>query len=72
LDYPRATPVSYSLQETFPNNYKKSREAIPHNIIFQAHLDPAVNIAMVIGDRMSIKNLPVYIFAQLFGTFLHL
>ncbi|MGB3210069.1 MAG: MIP/aquaporin family protein [Desulforhopalus sp.] len=35
-----------------------------------AHLNPAVSIAMVIGNRMSIKKLPVYIFAQTLGAFL--
>ncbi len=35
-----------------------------------AHLNPAVSIAMVIGKRMSIKKLPVYIVAQMFGAFL--
>lgn len=35
-----------------------------------AHLNPAVSIAMVIGNRMSIKKLPVYILAQMLGAFL--
>lgn len=35
-----------------------------------AHLNPAVSLAMVVGGRMSIKKLPVYIGAQLFGAFM--
>ncbi|MCF6186647.1 MAG: MIP family channel protein [Desulfobulbaceae bacterium] len=35
-----------------------------------AHLNPAVSIAMVIGNRMVLRKLPVYICAQLSGAFL--
>ncbi|HEB70303.1 MAG TPA: MIP family channel protein [Desulfobulbus sp.] len=35
-----------------------------------AHLNPAVSIAMVIGNRMLLRKLPVYICAQLSGAFL--
>jgi glycerol uptake facilitator protein len=35
-----------------------------------AHLNPAVSIAMVIGGRMSIRKLPVYLGAQFFGAFI--
>ncbi len=35
-----------------------------------AHLNPAVSIAMVIGKRMSIRKLPVYLCAQILGAFL--
>ncbi len=35
-----------------------------------AHLNPAVSIAMVVGKRMSMKNLPVYIFSQFGGAFI--
>ena len=35
-----------------------------------AHLNPAVTIAMVLGKRMSGKNLPVYLVAQFLGAFL--
>jgi len=35
-----------------------------------AHLNPAVSIAMVIGNRMTPKRLPVYIVAQFSGAFL--
>lgn len=34
-----------------------------------AHLNPAVSIAMVIGRRMSLGKLPVYIAAQFIGAF---
>lgn len=34
-----------------------------------AHLNPAVSIAMVIGRRMSLAKLPVYIAAQFVGAF---
>jgi glycerol uptake facilitator protein len=35
-----------------------------------AHLNPAVSIAMVVGKRMSPKNLPVYILSQFTGAFM--
>ena len=35
-----------------------------------AHLNPAVSIAMVVGGRMSIRKLPVYLVAQFFGAFI--
>ena len=35
-----------------------------------AHLNPAVSIAMVIGKRMSINKLPVYLIAQFVGALL--
>lgn len=35
-----------------------------------AHLNPAVSIAMVIGGRMALKKLPVYLLAQTVGAFL--
>lgn len=35
-----------------------------------AHLNPAVSIAMVLGRRMSLSRLPVYIVAQFMGAFL--
>ena len=35
-----------------------------------AHLNPAVSIAMVIGKRMSVKKLPVYLVAQITGAVL--
>ena len=35
-----------------------------------AHLNPAVSIAMVLGRRMTIRRLPVYLSAQLAGAFL--
>ena len=35
-----------------------------------AHLNPAVTLAMVIGKRMSVSKLPVYLFAQFVGAFL--
>lgn len=35
-----------------------------------AHLNPAVSIAMVIANRMYIKKLPIYLLAQLTGSFL--
>jgi len=34
-----------------------------------AHLNPAVSIAMVIGRRMSLSKLPVYVAAQFIGAF---
>jgi len=34
-----------------------------------AHLNPAVSIAMVLGRRMSLSKLPVYIAAQFIGAF---
>lgn len=34
-----------------------------------AHLNPAVSIAMVLGRRMSLSKLPVYLFAQFVGAF---
>lgn len=33
-----------------------------------AHLNPAVSVAMVIGKRMSVKKLPVYLIAQFVGA----
>ena len=35
-----------------------------------AHLNPAVSLAMVIGDRMTVRKLPHYIFAQFIGAIL--
>lgn len=35
-----------------------------------AHLNPAVSLAMVVGKRMSIRKLPVYLIAQFTGAFL--
>jgi glycerol uptake facilitator protein len=35
-----------------------------------AHLNPAVSIAMVLGKRMSLRKLPVYLIAQFIGAFL--
>jgi glycerol uptake facilitator protein len=35
-----------------------------------AHLNPAVSIAMVLGRRMSLSRLPVYLFAQFAGAFI--
>lgn len=35
-----------------------------------AHLNPAVSIAMVLGKRMAIRKLPVYLIAQFIGAFL--
>lgn len=35
-----------------------------------AHLNPAVSIAMVVGKRMSLSKLPVYLIAQFSGAFL--
>ena len=35
-----------------------------------AHLNPAVSIAMVIGKRMALRKLPVYLIAQFIGAFL--
>ena len=35
-----------------------------------AHLNPAVSIAMVVGNRMSLSKLPVYLIAQFSGAFL--
>jgi len=35
-----------------------------------AHLNPAVSLAMVVGKRMSVNKLPVYIIAQLCGAIL--
>lgn len=34
-----------------------------------AHLNPAVSVAMVLGRRMTIKRLPIYILAQFTGAF---
>lgn len=35
-----------------------------------AHLNPAVTVAMVIGKRMAVRKLPVYLIAQFAGAFL--
>lgn len=35
-----------------------------------AHLNPAVSVAMVLGKRMTIKRLPVYLLAQFIGAFI--
>lgn len=35
-----------------------------------AHLNPAVSLAMVIGKRMAIRRLPVYMLAQFAGAFI--
>jgi len=35
-----------------------------------AHLNPAVSLAMVVGKRMSVKKLPVYLGAQFLGAIL--
>jgi len=35
-----------------------------------AHLNPAVSLAMVIGRRMSVRKLPVYLIAQFSGAIL--
>lgn len=35
-----------------------------------AHLNPAVSLAMVVGKRMSIRKLPIYLVAQLTGAVL--
>jgi glycerol uptake facilitator protein len=35
-----------------------------------AHLNPAVSVAMVVGRRMNIRRLPVYLIAQFAGAFL--
>jgi len=35
-----------------------------------AHLNPAVTIAMVIGGRMKVRKLPIYLIAQFTGAFL--
>lgn len=35
-----------------------------------AHLNPAVSLAMVLGKRMTYRNLPTYLAAQLIGAFL--
>jgi glycerol uptake facilitator protein len=35
-----------------------------------AHLNPAVSIAMVVANRMSVKKIPHYILGQFFGAFL--
>ncbi len=35
-----------------------------------AHLNPAVSFAMVLGRRMSLARLPIYLIAQFFGAFL--
>lgn len=35
-----------------------------------AHLNPAVSLSMVVGGRMSIRKLPVYLIAQFAGAFL--
>jgi len=34
-----------------------------------AHLNPAVSIAMVVANRMSVKKIPHYLFGQFFGAF---
>lgn len=35
-----------------------------------AHLNPAVSVAMVIAQRMSVKKLPTYLAGQFFGAFI--
>jgi glycerol uptake facilitator protein len=35
-----------------------------------AHLNPAVSLSMVVGGRMSVRKLPVYLIAQFAGAFL--
>ena len=35
-----------------------------------AHLNPAVSIAMVVANRMSVKKIPQYLFGQFIGAFL--
>ena len=35
-----------------------------------AHLNPAVSLSMVVGGRMSVRKLPVYLIAQFVGAFL--
>lgn len=35
-----------------------------------AHLNPAVSLSMVVGGRMSVRKLPVYLTAQFVGAFL--
>jgi len=35
-----------------------------------AHLNPAVSVAMVLGHRMNLRRLPVYLIAQFIGAFL--
>lgn len=35
-----------------------------------AHLNPAVSVAMVLGHRMTVRRLPVYLTAQFVGAFL--
>ncbi|MDX8394127.1 MAG: MIP/aquaporin family protein [Mariprofundales bacterium] len=35
-----------------------------------AHLNPAVSVAMVLGKRMNVRRLPVYLIAQFLGAFI--
>ncbi len=37
--------------------------------VYCAHLNPAVTLAMVTSKRMSLKKVPAYLTAQLFGAF---